>query len=425
MYNGFPVTNTPSIQVWELSVVPTTTGQRSITLTDDCAPIQYFRTGGNATQINVYLPVTPPEGKIIKVINHRYGATNQQVFVYYPDANSVAAVRYFALGVGQAIDFCFSRTAYGFGPSSGYQNTGWMMLQQAGSSSAAYYGTSFSDGSHASGAQSIAMGGTGGLASGTASFIGGGSSNTASSSNSGVFGGSSNNATTSSNSVVVGGNGNTASGLNAVVVGGSSHSNSGTTAVILGGDSSTSGGQASAVLGGSTNSASGAYSAIIGGIRGGTRSISGFKSFPSSNPFTAAVFGACQGGMLVLGTQTTDATATVLTSNAVAATTTNQLILVTNGTYYVRGSCIATVTGGGDTKAWTFDVAIKRGASAAATSIVGAVTKNIVAADTGAAAWDISITADTTLGVLAVTVTGAAATTIRWTCRLDSTEVTY
>jgi hypothetical protein len=35
------------------------------------------------------------------------------------------------------------------------------------------------------------------------------------------------------------------------------------------------------------------------------------------------------------------------------------------------------------------------------------------------------LTADTTNGGLAVTVTGQAGTTIRWVCKLETTEVTY
>lgn len=101
------------------------------------------------------------------------------------------------------------------------------------------------------------------------------------------------------------------------------------------------------------------------------------------------------------------------------------MTLPDNSAYYVRGSCIANVTGGGNTKAWSFEAAIKRGAGAGTTAIVGAVIKNIVAADAGAATWDITLSADTTNGAFRVQVTGQAATTIRWVCRLDSTEVTY
>lgn len=394
MYNGFPVTNTPAIQVWEMSVVPTSGGQRSLTLTDDCAPIQYFRTGGTSNVINVYLPVTPPEGKIIKVVNHRYGASNQQVAVYYPDTGTAGAVQYFALGVGQVIDFCFSRTAYGYGPSAGYQRTGWIMLQQAGSSSAGYYGVSLSDGSNASGIQSMAMGGTGSTASGQASIVAGGISHTAS----GQY------------SSVVGGNTNTASGISSAVAASAS---------------STASGSNSFIAAGSGHIADQSNTAVIGGASGTSRFISGRTVFPScSNPITTSS-GINQFSFLIVARQTTDATVTVLTSNVSAAGTNNTLVLPNNSAYYVSGSCIANVTGGGNTKAWSFEAAIKRGANAASTAIVGAVIKNVVAADAGAATWDITISADTTNGALQVQVTGQAATTIRWVCGLNSTEVSF
>lgn len=128
---------------------------------------------------------------------------------------------------------------------------------------------------------------------------------------------------------------------------------------------------------------------------------------------------------MVLGRQTTDATPTTLCSDANATATTNQLTLANNAASYVRGSVIANVTGGGNTKAWTFEGAIKRGANAAATSIVGTFSINVIAQDAGASAWTIALSADTTNGALQVQVTGQAATTIRWVCKLETTEVTF
>ena len=144
----------------------------------------------------------------------------------------------------------------------------------------------------------------------------------------------------------------------------------------------------------------------------------------SSSPITTTA-GVSQSALLVLGRQTTDATATVLTSDTSAASTTNQVILPNNSAYYFRGSVIANITGGGDTKAWTFDGAIKRGATAASTTLVGTPVVTSAYADAGAATWVVAVTADTTNGGLAVTVTGAAATTIRWVCKIETTEVTY
>jgi len=61
MFTGFASENTPAIQVWDF--FRAYTGQTSISLTDDCAPIQYIRTGSNTTVIYLYLPTAPIEGK--------------------------------------------------------------------------------------------------------------------------------------------------------------------------------------------------------------------------------------------------------------------------------------------------------------------------------------------------------------------------
>lgn len=77
------------------------------------------------------------------------------------------------------------------------------------------------------------------------------------------------------------------------------------------------------------------------------------------------------------------------------------------------------------TSNWELKGAIRRGANAAATAIVGSVTKTVVAQDGGAAAWDVALTADTTNGALILTVTGEAAKTIRWTARVDLSELRF
>ena len=123
--------------------------------------------------------------------------------------------------------------------------------------------------------------------------------------------------------------------------------------------------------------------------------------------------------------QTTDATATVLTSDANAASGTNQVILPNNSAYYFKVRVIAGVTGGGNTKSWTLEGAIKRGSGVGTAAIVGTVTTNIVAADTGTSGWAVTATADTTNGGLAITVTGQASTTIRWVAKCETAEVTY
>ena len=140
--------------------------------------------------------------------------------------------------------------------------------------------------------------------------------------------------------------------------------------------------------------------------------------------FSQAV-GVAQAGLLILAAGTTDATATVLTSNGSAASSTNQVILPNNSAYFFKGSVIAGVTGGGNTKGWTIEGVIKRGAGVGTTAIVGTATVTSSYADAGASTWTIAVTADTTNGGLAVTFTGQAATTIRCVAKIETTEMTY
>jgi hypothetical protein len=428
MFTGFASENTPAIQVWDFSRSPAVTSAiRSISLTDDCAPVQVFKTGGtNVTNIFVYLPSCPPEGKQITIINARYSSFGQIIRLYSSDVNgSGTSSEIYSLGASANITLVYSKDFISFGDNGGLRATGWMPTTQSSTGSPNY--------------NSAVIGGASNNANGIRTFVGGGITNSASGTNGSVLGGESNSAG-STNAVVVGGSGNGALSTNAAVIGGATNTGGSTGAVAIGGQNNGANGNFCVIVGGTFNSASGSSSAILasnnsiassnssvilGGSYGDTRSIIGNFVTPASITPVSGAGGAQQLATLLLGRQTTDATATVLRSNTSAASTTNQVILPNNSAYYVKGSVIATVTGGGNTKSWDFIATIKRGANAAATSIVGAVILNTIAQDAGAATWVVAVTADTTNGGLAVTVTGQAATTIRWVAKLESTEVTY
>jgi hypothetical protein len=207
-----------------------------------------------------------------------------------------------------------------------------------------------------------------------------------------------------------GGTGNTASGGQSTVAGGSTH---------------TASGQLSSIIGGSLNVASALVSSVLGGQRGTTRAIVGNMVFPACSSPISANAGVSQAALLVLGRQTTDATATVITSDTNAASATNQIALPVNSAYYFRGEVVAGVTGAGDTKGWFIEGVIKRATTAASTALVGTPTVTSLYADTGAATWTVAVAADTTNAALKITVTGAAATTIRWVAQIRTTEMTY
>jgi hypothetical protein len=284
----------------------------------------------------------------------------------------------------------------------------------------------------------VVVGGGNNQATGSYSFIGGG----------GDAGTSSNRNVASGDwSVVAGGFKNTASGLYSVVSGGGYNTASGTAAfvggggtngstnyantasglwtVAVGGLSSNATGTGAFVGGGFSNTANGQYSSIVSGSAGTTRNITGNAVFPACLTPISSTLGVSQAALLILAKQTTDATATVLTSDGSAASTTNQVILPDNSAYLFKATVIANVTGGGNTSGWKLEGVIKRGSGVGSAAIVGLVTTTLLAQDAGAATWAVTATADTTNGGLKITVTGQASTTIRWVAKVDTTEVTF
>jgi len=314
---------------------------------------------------------------------------------------------------------------------------------------AAISGTSLTLSSNATGSGSptlsfytphgVVVGGGNNQATGSYSFIGGGGDagtaanrNVASGAWSTVVGGAKNVA--SGISSFVGGGGtdgvgnyfaNTASGINSVIAGGWNNLASGAWATIAGGQSNQATNSLTTISGGTNNLANSYGSTVVGGTYGTTRGIAGYTVFAASqSPISSSIYGASQAALLVLGKETTNATATVLTSDTNAASGTNQVILPNNSAYFFRGEVVSGVTGGGNTKGWTIEGVIKRGAGVGTTALVGSTVTSMYA-DVGAATWTIAVTADTTNGGLAVTFTGQAATTIRTVCQIRTTEMTY
>jgi len=384
MFTGFPSENTPAIQVWDFfSTFASTSAVRSVSLPDDCAPIQVFRTGATTISIRVYLPTAPIEGKQITIINQNYGQNSQKIQIYSSDVSGFGtntSLPLVTLGQGDSIVLVYSKQGISFGTSSGYLQTGWLLLNRASSGAANSY--------------SAVIGGDSNTATNSFAFIGGGTSNS----------------TTGAYAGIIGGTSNTASGSSAAVIGGTSNS---------------AGSSYSAVVGGSSNQATSINGIVIGGANGTTRAIIGNFVTPASDAPIISSSGRQQLATLLLGRQTTDATATVLRSDQSSVGTTNQVILPNNSAYTFQGTCVANVTAGGTTSGWKFEGVIKRGANAASTTLVAAVTPTVIAQDVGAVTWVLAVTADTAYGGIAVTVTGAAATTIRWVVKIETTEVTF
>ena len=188
---------------------------------------------------------------------------------------------------------------------------------------------------------------------------------------------------------------------------------------------------ANAVAIGYRNKASATYSAAIGGrtsVAGVSYSLAfGYGGTPNSIGKTA--FGAAAGvagsqwGMVSFYAATTGATATVLTSDGAAASTTNQLLLPDASAYTFSILVVARqqAAGGTASASWQITGLIRRETGAANTVLVASTVTTI----SNAPAWTIAVTADTTNGALAITATGAAATNIQWIATAQTSEVTY
>jgi hypothetical protein len=204
-----------------------------------------------------------------------------------------------------------------------------------------------------------------------------------------------------------------------------------------GGDSNlVTSGQA-AVVGGWMNQAEGGYSFIGGGRNNralATYSRAGGhdadtndnhgKDVWASGDFSSR--GDAQTAKRVLRSDTTDATAEALTTDKSTAGTTNQVILPNNSAYSFSGTIIAreSAAAGSDYASWEIKGALLRDANAAST-VLGNGIQNKLYATSGASAWAIALSADTTNGGLKIEVTGAASTNIRWVATVNTSEVTY
>jgi hypothetical protein len=277
-----------------------------------------------------------------------------------------------------------------------------------------------------------------------------------------ISGGQSNKCASGSNHSIGGGYGNyIPSGDYVSIVGG--YANSTGTFGVTGGESNVSTGAAHTIFG-SLNTSNGNYNCIIGSSNSSTGGGSYSTIFGRQNAssitdgFTAgylcvnsgqasAVFGArgssngtmtrlvigtkgfvaggCQASRFVSGARTTSATPTILVAffeDDPTPQSYNQLTLRPYNSIRFKGTIIARARDTNDTAAWDIDGIIERGVVAGTTSLLIS-NVNVVS---NALAWGTpTLTANTILGCLTVTVIGATATNIQWTCAIDTTEVIY
>ena len=191
----------------------------------------------------------------------------------------------------------------------------------------------------------------------------------------------------------------------------------GTSSISIGHEASSAGGESlaigrSVIANASSSVAIGRY-ARVGGIIG---------KYAFSNDYISSG-GDAQQGTYVLHVSTTNATAIALTSTGTAATTTNQVNLQNNSAYAFHGTIVARqkTSEGTACAAWKVEGLIRREANAGTTVLVNSATTVL----DNTPNWGMALTANTTHGGLAVTVTGAASTNIRWVSTITTSELIY
>lgn len=285
----------------------------------------------------------------------------------------------------------------------------------------------------ASAAYSTIAGGRNNRASSGNSFIGGGTTNIASNTNT-VVGGGSTNTASGDTSTVAGGNSNTAAGAYASIGGGQSNATSvGDYPTIGGGDRNAASNYYATVGGGTQNIASGDSSTVPGGnnctAAGAASTAYGAYALARTRGAAAhasgnfSSFGDAQFERMVHRRQTTSATPTALSANGSAPSSDTGAVLPNNSVYAFDITVVGKVTPLGDRASYRVTGQISRGANAAATQIDGTPTVSTLAAIGGASAWVCAVNANTTLGSLEITVTGAASTTIKWVASINATEL--
>ena len=305
--------------------------------------------------------------------------------------------------------------AFSFGYAASAQGQFSLALGAAVTAGNAQGSTAIGYTANSQGTRAVALGNA--YASGTDSFAAAIANNTSS------YG------ATGANSVAIGELAK-ATGTDAIAIGASStasgsqsfaagfgHNAGSARAVVLGYQSSATSTGAIAI--GNSCASSQGYAISLG--NGASAAVYG-KMAHSADTFAAQ--GDAQSGQLVLNAASADATPVVMTSNGLTGfLSNNQIILPNNSAYAFHGTIVARqqASAGTACAAWKIEGLIRREGSAGTTVLVNSATTVI----DNTPSWGMALSADTTNGGLAITVTGAAATNIRWVATIHTSEVTY
>jgi len=149
------------------------------------------------------------------------------------------------------------------------------------------------------------------------------------------------------------------------------------------------------------------------------RSIANANAY--GNMFVAA--GDSQYVNYILGIKTTTNAATGLTTDHNTAGAANQIILPNSSAYGFKAYVTARDSVNQWMGVWEISGGIRRGATAASTTLVGTPVVTRIAYDTTATTWAATVAADTTNGGLQVRVTGTGTTNITWVANVLTIEV--
>ena len=129
--------------------------------------------------------------------------------------------------------------------------------------------------------------------------------------------------------------------------------------------------------------------------------------------------GDAQGGQFVLRADTTDATATVLTTNNSAAGSDDQIVAASDTCITFDGTITAMQNGAQAYASWRIEgLLVNDGGTTTLANSATTVIQNL-------SSWGMALTADNTNNALAITCTGEASHNIRWVANIRTTEVTY
>jgi hypothetical protein len=220
---------------------------------------------------------------------------------------------------------------------------------------------------------------------------------------------------------------NTASGEDAAVFGerntgsgawsftaGRSNTNSGSRGVALGNSHTVS--SFYTFASGSSNTASQNYATAVG-----SNSLADRQGKVAHASLGFGTDGDSQYGRMILSKATTDATATVLTAlQASSAASNNMPVIPSGGAQAFNGLVVAKQTSSANAAAWEI-----KGLIANNGGTTTLIASSVTAIDNTPSWGGPALSADDANDWLAITCTGAASTSIRWSCTLNTSEVIY